>query len=143
LAEAVVMDRSSPFRTVEPPVEVDADARGVIGAAIEVHRFLGPGFLEAVYEEALAVEFAMRHIKFSRQVEVPIFYKDHELTCHRLDFVINDRLVIEIKAVAALLPLHTSQVISYLRATNLQLGLLLNFNVPMLKEGTKRVIWNG
>ena len=137
------MNVTSRFGLREPPAEIDAEAREVIGAAVEVHRTLGPGFLESVYEEALAIELELRQIKFSRQFEVPIFYKDRELTHHRLDFLVYERLVIEIKAVVTLLPLHTSQVISYLKATNLQLGLLFNFNAPLLKEGTKRVIWNG
>ena len=125
----------------EPPPEVDEDARRVIGAAIEVHRHLGPGYPECVYEQALMIELRLRGIEFEHQVEVPIVYKDREVARYRIDFVINEHLVIELKAVATVLPVHTAQVIAYLKATRLQLGLLLNFNVSLLKYGAKRVIW--
>lgn len=125
----------------EPPPEVDEDARRVIGAAIEVHRHLGPGFEERVYEDALMIELGIRAIGFERQVEVPVIYKGTEVARYCIDFVINRHLVLELKSVATVLPLHTAQVITYLKATRLQLGLLLNFNVSLMKYGTKRVIW--
>ena len=114
----------------------------VIGAAIEVHRILGPGYLESVYEEALAIEFDLRKIVFSRQHIVAVRYKNRSIGEGRLDFLVDNRLVVELKTVETLLPIHTAQVISYLRATDHKLGLLINFNVHMLKQGVKRVILN-
>ncbi|MEO5722247.1 MAG: GxxExxY protein [Chthoniobacterales bacterium] len=99
----------------------------IIAAAITVHRQLGPGFLESVYEEALAVEFALSGIRFVRQHPVALFYKDHQVGEHRLDFVIDDRIVVELKAISALHDIHFTIGRSYLKATHLQDGLLLNF----------------
>ncbi|CAN5310713.1 GxxExxY protein [soil metagenome] len=99
----------------------------IIGAAIHVHRALGPGFLEAVYEEALAVEFALSGIHYVRQKPVPLFYKDHQVGEHRLDFLVEDRIVVELKAISALNDIHFAIGRSYLKATNLTDGLLLNF----------------
>jgi GxxExxY protein len=112
----------------------------VIGAAIEVHRVLGPVFLEAVYEEALCLELRLRQIPYERQREVEVDYKGETVGQGRLDLLIDEALVVELKAVQALAPIHTAQVISYLKATGHRLGLLINFNVPILKEGIKRVI---
>lgn len=99
----------------------------VIGAAIRLHRALGPGFLEAVYEEALAVEFALSGIPFVRQKPIPLFYKDHQIGEHRLDFLVEDRVVVELKATRAVEDIHFAIGRSYLKATNLHDGLLLNF----------------
>jgi GxxExxY protein len=112
----------------------------VIGAAIEVHRILGPGYLESVYEEALTIEFELHNIPLSRQHPVAVRYKTRVIGEGRLDFLVDNRLIVELKAVETLLPIHTAQVLSYLRATNQPLGLLINFNVRMLKQGIKRVI---
>ena len=111
----------------------DADVtHRIIGAAIRVHRALGPGFLESVYEEALAVEFALSGIQFVRQKTVPLFYKDHQIGEHRLDFLIEERVVVELKAIRALEDIHFAVGRSYLKATNLHDGLLLNFaTVPL------------
>ena len=111
----------------------DADiTHRVIGAAIRVHRALGPGFLEAAYEEALAVEFALSGIQFVRQKTVPLFYKDHQIGEHRLDFLVEERVVIELKAIRALEDIHFAIGRSYLKATNLHDGLLLNFaTIPL------------
>ena len=104
----------------------------VIAAAIRVHRELGPGFLENVYEEALAVEFALSGVQFVRQHPVPLFYKDHQIGEHRLDFLVEDRIVVELKAISALQDIHFAIGRSYLKATQLQDGLLLNFaNSPL------------
>ena len=125
----------------QPDVDVDAWARAVIGAAIEVHSLLGPGLLEALYEEALCVEMQIRHIPFARQVPVPMMYKGQEIGLGRLDVLVADSLVVELKTVEALGPVHMAQVLSYLRATRHHLGLLINFNVAALKQGgLKRVI---
>jgi GxxExxY protein len=124
----------------EPNENLDRLAHDVIGAAIEVHRNLAPGFLESVYEEALCIELDLREIPFERQVNHGIDYKGHGVGDGRLDIVVGKRLVVELKAVESLAPIHTAQVISYLKATGCQLALLINFNVSVLKEGIKRVI---
>jgi len=112
----------------------------VIQAAIEVHRTLGPGFLETIYEEALAVELGKRDIPYSRQFSVAVNYKGQCVGEHRLDLFVENALVVEIKAVADLLPIHSAQVLSYLKALDRPLGLLINFNMPVLVDGVKRVI---
>ncbi len=125
---------------LEPKNEVDRLARMVIGAAIEVHRQLGPGFLESVYEEALSIELSSREVSFTRQHRIGIQYKGHSIGEGQLDLLIKNVLVVELKAVEALAPIHTAQVISYLKMTGFPLGLLINFNVPILKDGIKRII---
>jgi GxxExxY protein len=124
----------------EPSKELDLLAHEVIGAAIEVHRLIGPGYLESVYVEALSVELNLRNIPFTRQVIIGVNYKDHTVGEGRLDFLISGKLVVELKAVDSLAPIHTAQVLSYLKATGLQLGLLINFNTSILKNGLKRII---
>jgi GxxExxY protein len=104
----------------------------IIAAAIRVHRALGPGFLESVYEEALAVEFALSGIQFVRQKPIALFYKDHQVGEHRLDFVVDEKIVVELKAVSALEDIHFAIGRSYLKATNLEDGLLLNFATAAL-----------
>src|SRR6267378_96598 len=99
----------------------------IIAAAIRVHRELGPGFLESVYEEALAVEFALSGIQFIRQHPVPLFYRDHQIGEHRLDFLVEGKIVVELKAINRLEDIHFAIGRSYLKATNLDDGLLLNF----------------
>ncbi len=127
---------------VEPSRALDDLARAVIGAAIEVHRHLGPGYLEAVYEEALCVELERRRIRYSRQHPIAVAYKGHCVGESRLDLLVGDGFVVELKAVDALVPIHTAQLMSYLKATGCQLGLLINFNVPALRQGIKRVVLN-
>jgi GxxExxY protein len=112
----------------------------VIGAAIEVHKVLGSGYLESVYEAALAVEMQLRGLAFARQYVIPLAYKGHSIGEGRLDFLVQNQLVVELKAVDALVPVHTAQVISYLRATRTKLALLISFNVPVLKSGIRRII---
>jgi GxxExxY protein len=124
----------------EPDEQVDRLAHAVIGAAIEVHRILGPGFLESVYEEALCVELRSRGIPFARQLVVQLKYKGYDVGEGRLDLLVGDALVVELKAVEALAQIHSVQLLSYLKATGHQLGLLINFNVPVLRNGIKRVI---
>jgi GxxExxY protein len=99
----------------------------IIGAAIRVHKDLGPGFLEAVYEEALAVEFALSGIQFVRQKQIPLFYRDHQIGEHRLDFLVEGIIVVELKASSALENIHFAVARSYLKATHLEDGLILNF----------------
>jgi GxxExxY protein len=126
--------------TIEPDEQVNQLAHAVIGAAIEVHRLLGPGYAESVYEEALCVEFHLRSIPYERQKFVHIGYKGTRVGETRLDILVGGLLVVELKSVDALAPVHTAQIISYLRATSNKLGLLINFNVPVLKEGIKRIV---
>jgi GxxExxY protein len=122
-----------------PGEELDRLAHEVIGAAIEVHRTLGPGFLEGSYESALAIELGLRDVSFQTQVPVPLRYKGHAIGRHRLDFVVASQLIVELKAVESLAPLHKAQIIAYLRTTGYTLGLLIN-NVPVLKDGIHRII---
>jgi GxxExxY protein len=112
----------------------------IIGAAIEVHRALGPGLLESAYEECLCVELGLRGIRFQSQVGLPVVYKKHRAdTGYRLDLIVEDSVVVEIKAVERLLPLHEAQLLTYLRLSGMATGLLLNFNVPVLKDGIRRM----
>ncbi|MBR8840752.1 MAG: GxxExxY protein [Stigonema ocellatum SAG 48.90 = DSM 106950] len=120
--------------------EVERLAYAVIGAAIEVHRVLGPGFLESVYHQALKLEFQMREIPHKSKHPVAIKYKGHQVGEGELDFLVGDILIVELKSVEKLAPIHEAQVISYLKMTNHPLSLLINFNVPVLKEGIKRII---
>jgi GxxExxY protein len=124
----------------EPSQELDDLAHNLIGAAIEVHRALGPGYTENVYEEALCIEISNQNIPFERQVKIAVIYKGQRVGEGRLDLLIAKVLPVELKAVEMLAPIHQAQLLSYLKMTNLQLGLLINFNVPVLKYGIKRVI---
>jgi GxxExxY protein len=115
----------------------------VIGACIEIHRTLGPDLLESAYEECLCYELARLGIKFERQVPLPVKYKDVNLDCgYRLDLVVESKIVLELKAVEQLLPIHNAQLLTYLKLSGLTLGLLVNFNVPLLKDGIKRIANN-
>ncbi len=125
---------------MEPPEQLDRTANAVIGAAIEVHRHLGPGFLESVYEEALSVEFGLRSIRFEKQKSVEVQYKGHSVGHSRVDLWVDDRLIVELKAVDTILPIHHAQLISYLKAMALPLGLIINFNVKLLKNGVQRIV---
>ena len=125
----------------EPRKEVDELACKVIGSAIEVHRALGPGYTENVYEEALCIEIDDLKIPFERQVKRAVEYKGRKVGEGRLDLLVAKILPVELKAVESFVPIHQAQVISYLKMTHLQLGLLINFNVPILKQGIKRIIY--
>jgi GxxExxY protein len=114
----------------------------IIGAAIEVHRELGPGLLESAYEARLAYEMRLREISFEQQKEVAVVYKGLKIDCgFRLDFLVADRVVVELKAVDSLNAVHQAQVLTYLRLTGCNLGLLINFNTSRLTNGLKRIIW--
>src|SRR2546422_7392014 len=111
----------------------------IIAAAIAVHRELGPGFLESVYEQAVAVEFALQGIAFVRQKPIPLFYRDHQIGEHRLDFLVEDKIVVELKAIDALENVHFAIVRSYLKATGLADGLILNFSsMPLTVKRVRR-----
>jgi GxxExxY protein len=113
----------------------------IIGAAIEVHRHLGPGLLESAYEECLCHELKLNGLEFKRQVGLPVCYKGLHLDCaYRLDLLVEDLVIVEIKAIDDLVPIHHAQLLTYLKAAGKRVGLLINFNVPMLKDGLKRVV---
>ena len=119
----------------------DALTDRVIGLAIEVHRTLGPGLLESAYEECLCYELGQAGMVFRRQVPLPVVYKEVRLDCgYRMDIVVEDRLVIELKTAERLLPVHDAQVLTYLRLSGRSVGLLLNFNTSVLKDGIKRLV---
>jgi GxxExxY protein len=116
-------------------------SRKVIGAAIEVHKALGPGLLESAYEQCLARELELCGVAFRRQVPVPVIYKGMALDCaYRLDFVIENDLIVELKAVDTLLPVHSAQLLTYLRLTGIHAGLLLNFHSDVLRDGLRRIV---
>ena len=111
----------------------------VIGAAIEVHRELGPGLLESAYQECLCHELSLRNIPFARQVAVPVRYKGITLDCgYRIDLLVDDCLILELKCVEKVLPVHGAQLLTYLKLTGKKVGLILNFQVPVLKDGIIR-----
>ncbi len=119
----------------------DAISYKIIGAAIEVHRILGPGLLESTYEECLARELVLQSIPFEKQKPLPFEYKGIKLDCgYRLDFLVDGCVVVELKAVEDILPIHEAQMLTYLKLLNLRLGLLINFNVPVIKDGIKRMV---
>ena len=125
---------------LEPPHQLDETTGAVIGAALEVHRVLGPGFLETVYEEAMAIEFGLRGIPFERQKPISVSYKGRPIGEGRLDFFVQNSVIVELKAAEKLLPIHQAQVMSYLKAARCRLGLLINFHERLLKEGVRRVV---
>jgi GxxExxY protein len=124
----------------EPSKRADDLARQVIGAAIEVHRILGPGFLESVYEEAIAVEFAMRDIPFERQKPIVLDFKGHLVGDSRLDYLIGGELIVELKAVEMVPPIQVAKVFNYLKIARLDLALIINFHVMQLRDGIKRIV---
>jgi len=117
----------------------DPRTSSIIGAAIDVHRHLGPGLLESAYEECLCHEFHLRGIDFKRQVELPVPYKGLNLDCgYRVDLVVQEQVIVELKCVEKILPIHEAQLLTYLRLTGKPVGLLINFNVPLLTQGIIR-----
>ena len=119
----------------------DSLSEQIIGFAIEVHRGLGPGLLESAYEECLCFELKSAGLPFARQVPLPVVYKSVKLDCgYRMDIVVDRRLVIELKTVERLLPVHDAQLLTYLKLGGLKTGLLLNFHAPVLREGMKRLV---
>jgi GxxExxY protein len=122
-------------------LKVNEVTESIIASAIEVHRALGPGLLESSYELCLEREFVLRDLPYKRQLELPLTYKGVQLKyCYRIDFLVNEKVVVEVKAVESLLPVHRSQILSYLKHGNWHVGLLINFHVPMLTMGVKRII---
>ncbi len=118
--------------------------RKIIAAAIEVHKYLGPGLLEIAYQTCLAAELEDLKLNFQREVAVPLKYKNRKLDCgFRIDFLVESAVVLELKSVEAVLPVHESQLLTYLRLMNKQVGLLFNFNEPVLKKGIRRFALGG
>ena len=116
-------------------------AHKVIGAAIEVHKHLGPGLLESAYESCLAIELGQLGLPSEKQKPLPVLYKGHTVdAAYRLDFLVAGKLILELKTVERFEPIHTAQVLTYLRLTGLRLALLINFNVSILRDGIKRII---
>lgn len=122
------------------PAEVEETMTRVIGACIEVHRHLGPGYLEAVYHRAVCIELKDLGIPFTSGTQVDVVYKGRTLARHKIDLIIDARVVVELKAVAQLEEIHGAQLISYLKSTGLRAGLLVNFNKPVLKAGLRRIV---
>jgi GxxExxY protein len=114
----------------------------IIGCALEVHRRLGPGLLENVYESALCIELSVNRLAFTRQVGVPLYYRGQLIAEHRPDLIVEGEVIVEVKSVERLAPIYWAQVLTYLRATGLHVGLLLNFNSPTLRAGTRRIVLN-
>jgi GxxExxY protein len=129
--------------TTKSAEELNKLTEVIIGAAIEVHRNLGPGLLESAYEACLAFELKERGLTIERQVELPLCYKEVHLDCgYRIDLLVNRAVIVEAKAVNAIAPIHHAQLTSYLKLSECRVGLLINFNVVLLKDGIKRVVNN-
>ncbi|MBS1249636.1 MAG: hypothetical protein MAG431_01216 [Chloroflexi bacterium] len=122
------------------PDKVEHLGKSLLDAAFEVHTVLGAGYLERIYEEALCHELSLRHVPFEQQKPITVPYKDLRIKGQRLDLIIGDLVIVELKAVESIHPIHQAQLMSYLKATDLRLGFILNFNVPHLKNGIKRIV---
>lgn len=122
-------------------MEINEITKEVIGAAVEVHKQLGPGMLESAYEECLCYELENRGFSIQRQKPVPIVYKDIKLECgYRIDVLVDDTLVLELKSIDAIAPVHVAQILTYMRFANKKIDLLINFNVTVLKNGLRRYV---
>ena len=120
---------------------VDPLSRRIIGFAIEVHRQLGPGLLESAYEECLCHELKQAQISFARQVPLPVIYKSVQLDCgYRLDIVAENSIILELKTIERTMPIHEAQLLTYLKLSGIKLGLLMNFNSVVLKDGLRRLV---
>ena len=122
-------------------MEFDELSNRVIGCAIEVHRHLGPGLLESAYEQCLAIELSTQDIPFELQSELHVEYRGRKIDCgYRIDVTIDDKLILELKSVEKLLPIHEAQLLTYMKLSDVRIGLLINFNVRLLKDGIKRMV---
>lgn len=127
------------MRQEDRPRELDDLGRRIVDAAFRVHKEIGPGILEKVYEACLAEELQLRGLRIARQVDLPIIYRDRKLpNTYRLDLLVEDTVVLEVKAVEKILPVHDAQLLTYLRMSGKPLGFLINFNVPLIKDGIRR-----
>lgn len=131
------------FEVDEEEEKLNGITEKIIGAAISVHRALGPGLLESAYEECLCYELSQLGLKFNRQVTLPVSYKGVKLDCgYKMDLVVENEIIVELKTVERLIPVHEAQLLSYLKLHNKRVGLLINFHVPVLKSGLKRMVNN-
>jgi GxxExxY protein len=122
-------------------MNVDSITEQIIGAAIEVHRQTGPGLLESVYEECLCYELSQLKLAFQRQVPLPVLYKGIKLDCgYRMDLLVEDAVILELKSIEQLLPIHSAQLLTYLKLSGKHVGLLMNFNEAVLRKGLRRVV---
>ena len=122
------------------PEPIETIGKQVLDAAFQVHNQLGPGFLEKFYEEALCIELASQGVPFIRQKPVEVYYRGHLLGRQRLDIVVDEKVIVEVKAVEKFISVHEAQLIAYLQATGLRLGFLINFQSPLLKHGIRRIV---
>lgn len=123
------------------PDELELLVSRIIGCCIEVHRGLGPGFMEHVVAQALCLELQEQVLAYELEKSIPVTYRGRLLCYHRLDLVVEDQVVVELKSVDRLAPVHHAQILSYLKASGLRVGLLVNFNVPILKQGIRRIVF--
>jgi len=124
-------------------MEINQLSSQIIGAAIEVHKVLGPGLLESAYEKCLCHELRLRELTFDSQKPLPIVYKDKKLDCgYQMDLVVEDVIILELKSCEKIAPIHKAQLLTYLKLSGLKLGLLLNFNVPVMRDGIARMVNN-
>ena len=138
-----ILNSTITAESAESAEEINRLTEIIIGAAIEVHRNLGPGLLESAYEACLAFELKERGLRIERQVELPLRYKEVHLDCgYRLDLLVNGVVIVEVKAVNEIAPIHHAQLTSYLKLSGCRVGLLINFNVMLLKNGIKRIVNN-
>lgn len=122
-------------------IELDPLATKLVDCALQVHKALGPGLLESYYEQAMSIEMESQGIKFQRQALVPVFYKDTLLNGEfRLDFLVENKIVLELKSVEIMNPVYQAQILTYMKISKAKLGLLMNFNVPLIKNGIKRFV---
>ena len=126
--------------TIKNLEKINRISHKIINAAIEVHKNLGPGFLESVYEDAMCIELDLQGLTYERQKEINILYKDHHIKGQRLDLLVEDLIIIENKAISEVLPIHKMILVSYLKATSKRIGLLINFHEQLLKDGIHRIL---
>jgi GxxExxY protein len=124
-------------------MEINKVTDSIIGASIEVHKALGPGLLESAYEECLCYELGLKQLHYYRQRKLPLTYKGIQLDCgYRIDIFVEERVIVELKTIDRLTPIHDAQLLTYMRLTKSSVGLLINFNVPVLKNGIRRKVLN-
>jgi GxxExxY protein len=129
------------MKEVRVPAEIEALAKQTVHAALAVHRALGPGLLESVYQQCLAIELSLSGVAVEREKILPVIYRGHPIeTAYRLDLIVGGKLLVELKAIEAIAPIHEVQVLTYLKLLKLPLGLLINFNVPLIKDGISRIL---
>jgi GxxExxY protein len=122
------------------PVDLNEITAQIIGSALAVHRELGPGFLESIYARALCIELQARSLPFEREKTIPVLYRGVPIPGQRVDLIVDSRVVVEVKSVSAIEPIHVAQLVSYLKTTGLRVGLLINFHERLLKDGIRRIV---